>query len=220
MTTIEKVWVAGLLAVGLWGCAESDDGSDAAHTDAGTKLGGEQTDADGGSDRDVRRYVGEVDGTDIRVAILSDAQHVRLFFCGGERDVGGDTHWFNLTHDAAEVQGEEADFGLNALLAPAAVSGEYRVGDQRHRFSSRLVAPGTLSGLFEGTGECGRLGLIVSQSTPGGAIRAQGACVGPGHAPEQVNPILPIAAEGGRIRVQAPGGDGTLLLTAAELTPL
>ena len=51
---------------------------------------------------------------------------------------------------------------------------------------------------------CGRVGLIVTQPSPDETATAQGACVGPGHLPEQVNPILPIARrDDGSIRGRA-----------------
>jgi hypothetical protein len=73
--------------------------------------------------------------------------------------------------------------------------------------------------LWEGQGECGRLGLIVTQASPTTKIQAQGACVGDGHQPEQVNPITPIASENGKVPVEAPDG-GKVLLAPATLKPL
>ena len=216
MKNIERAWGAGLVAALLWSCGSDADSEPAHTTDAGTHAESQETDADGG----IVRYVGEVQDADIRVAILTTATQARLFFCGGETNVASDTHWFNLTRNGAKVAGEEGEFGLNAQLEPAAVSGEYRVGTQRHTFTTRKLVPGTLSGLYEGSGDCGRLGLILSQSAPGAEILAQGACVGGGHTPEQVNPILPIASQDGSIRVQAPGQSDTLLLQAADISPL
>lgn len=216
MKNFEKAWGAGLVAALVWSCG-SDADSEPAHTnDAGTQAESQWTDADGG----VVRYVGEVQDADIRVAILSSATQARLFFCGGETNVESDTHWFNLPRDGAKLESQEGEFGLNALFESAAVSGEYRVGTQRYTFTGRKLGVETLSGLYEGKGDCGRLGLILSQSAPGAEIFAQGACVGDGHTPEQVNPILPIASQDGSIRVQAPGQDDSLLLGAAGVSPL
>jgi hypothetical protein len=45
--------------------------------------------------------------------------------------------------------------------------------------------------------------------------------VGPGHAPEQVNPILPIAQDMGAISVEAPGEENvSARLQALQLPPL
>jgi hypothetical protein len=218
MTTIEKAWGAGLLAIAIWGCGGSDASGDAVHRDAGTQTDAARTDADGGAAWGTDApslYVGEVADSDVLVAVLADATRARLFFCGGETDVASDTHWFNLTRDASsDLVAQDGDFGLNAQLEPAAVSGEYRVADQRYAFSSHKLQDGDLAGLYEGTGECGRLGLIVA---PGKDLRAQGACVGGEHTPEQVNPILPISLQDGRIRVQAPGQADSVLLAPAGL---
>jgi hypothetical protein len=59
--------------------------------------------------------------------------------------------------------------------------------------------------LYEGQADCGRLGLIVQQPKKSSPVHAQGACVGSGHEPEQVNPILPVAISMGEIAVEAPG---------------
>jgi hypothetical protein len=216
MKKIDKAWGAGVLAALLCSCGADAD-SEPAHTnDAGTQAEGQRTDADGG----VVRYVGEVQDADIRVAILTSATQARLFFCGGETNVASDTHWFNLSRDGATLQSQQGEFGLNAHIESAAVSGEYRVGTQRYTFTSRKLGSDTLSGLYEGSGDCGRLGLILSQSAAGAEILAQGACVGDGHPPEQVNPILPIASQNGSIPVRAPGQEDTLLLEAAGISPL
>lgn len=218
MRHIEQTLGAGLVALALFSCAESDSNSETSHADAGSKVDSARTDADGGES--VGRFVGEVEDSDVRVAIVADDKRARLFFCGGEASVAEKTHWFNLSKDADELEVEEGKFALRARFDGDAVSGEYAVGDERRAFSSKRVDKATLAGLYEGTGECGRLGLIVSQSAPKAEIEAQGACVGMGHTPEQVNPILPISAEDGKIRVKAPGRDDSLLLGAAGLSPL
>lgn len=209
-----STWMPGLIAAALCGCAGSGSSSETDHN--------AQTDADGGSASGV--FVGEVEDSDVRVAVLLDDSHVRLFFCGGADSVADKTHWFNLTKDPGDVAVARAedDAALSAAFDLDAVSGDYSVGGERHAYTAQRVAKGTLSGLYEGKGECGRLGLIVRQSAPNAEITAQGACVGNGHTPEQVNPILPLSSQDGKIRVRAPGqsDDDILLLQAAGTTPL
>jgi hypothetical protein len=87
-------------------------------------------------------------------------------------------------------------------LTRGGLSGSVEQNDEKHSFSAVRVAPGTIAGLYEGTSDCGRIGLIVSQPDVDSDPHGQGACVGEGHAPEQVNPILPIALVDGMIRVE------------------
>jgi hypothetical protein len=167
------------------------------------------------------RYVGEVEDSDVRVAVVADAAKARVFFCGGDESFATETRWFNLELDEAELSADDGDWHLRATRDEESVYGEITHDpDAPRAFSTALVAKGTLSGLYEGKAQCGRIGLIVSQAEQGSSIEAQGACVGEGHPPEQVNPITPITSEAGKIRVQAPSEDATPLLQAATLTPL
>jgi len=217
---IEKAWGAGLLALALCGCNEAEPDSEADHADADAGVRADaQSAADGGSDS-FNVYVGEVEDSDVRVAILSDDSHARLFFCGSASSVGDKTHWFNLARDSDTIESEEAQFRVEAQFTAAAVSGEYKVGDETRSFSASKALRGTLSGLYEGKGDCGRLGLILIQRTPDADIEAQGACVGPGHAPEQVNPILPISLQNGSVRVEAKGQEDGIALQPAGVAPL
>jgi len=54
------------------------------------------------------------------------------------------------------------------------------------------VERATIAGLYEGSGPCGLLGLIVEQPSPDATPVAQGACVGDDPSIEQVNPIAPL----------------------------
>ena len=101
--------------------------------------------------------------------------------------------------------------------------GEVELGDDVTRFfRAERVAPMTLAGLYEGTADCGRLGLIVSQANKDALPTAQGACADTTEEPaQQVSPIAPITSEAGKIPVRLPGGgDAPLLLQAATLEPL
>jgi hypothetical protein len=167
------------------------------------------------------RYVGEVEDSDVRVGVVADGEHARVFFCGGDDSFATATRWFNLEVHDSELNVDDGEWHLHATHSDERVDGEITHDpDAARPFSTTPIAEDTLSGLYEGTAPCGRMGLIVSQARKGAAIDAQGACVGDGHTPEQVNPIMPLAAESGKIRVQTPTEDATALLQAATLTPL
>jgi len=167
------------------------------------------------------RWVGQVEDTDVRVGIVADSAHALLFFCGGASSFATATRWFSLDIGEGTAKFEDETWHVDARLEPNRVSGEVTRDDGVVRpFSAQRVAPDTLAGLYEGQASCGRLGLIVIQPNQTAPIEAQGACVGPGHAPEQVNPILPVAQDNGEIPVLEPGAeDATVRLHSLQLTP-
>jgi hypothetical protein len=152
----------------------------------------------------ILRLVGSVDDSDMRVAaVVEDRANARLFFCGGPSSYASSTKWIIVPIAAHGVVDFDADgWKVHGTLTGAALSGTVEQNDQRRRFSALPIASGTIAGLYEGTADCGRVGLIVSQPDADADPTGQGACVGEGHDPEQVNPILPVALEDGAIRVE------------------
>lgn len=213
-----KRWVGPGLAMALLvgGCgAGSDPGSpsspDSGHLDVADSRG-------------IWRWVGAVEETDVRMAVLVGMGRARLYFCGGADSYATTTRWFNVGFDGGEhLEFQEDDWRVHGHLAMRSVSGEVELGDDVTRmFSAELVAADTIAGLYEGKADCGRLGLIVSQADKDALPTAQGACVDTAEQQTQrVSPIAPIASETGKIQVRTPGdSDATLLLMAATLEPL
>lgn len=152
-----------------------------------------------------RVFVGTVSGSDARVGVVATDRSARIFFCGGASSVAAMTHWLpsvpidsqgkaTQPKDAAgwSMGGQVAATGVSGMVTPA--------GGVALAFRADPVTPGTIAGLYEGFGPCGKLGLIVAQSSTGDEATGQGACVPAtgGASPEQVNPIRPIerAADG------------------------
>lgn len=168
-------------------------------------------------DRALRVLVGAVEGSDIAVGAIIADRRARMFFCGGASSYASATHWFPLVElgldgdaDAGFDQTSADGFAVRGSLLGATLRGEVtRKGEASQQFSADLVQDGTLAGLYESMSDCGRVGLIVTQARQKDAARAQGACVGPGHLPEQVNPILPVTlAADGTIGVELITDDG------------
>jgi len=107
---------------------------------------------------------------------------------------------------------------VDASFAASAVHGSATLGDSGTLgFSAVPVVSGTIAGLYEGTGTCGKIGLIVTQASQADAPSAQGACIGTGLNPSvaQVNPLLPLArASDGTIEVTV-GNDPPVAVQAA-----
>ena len=141
-------------------------------------------------------YTGDVPGTDVRVGIISSEHHARVFFCGGNSSYSTMTRWLNADVDSAHQLSLPSTpnqyWGLQGNVGDSEVSGLVDMLDGTPRpFHATVVSDRTISGLYEGTAGCGRLGLIVVQSTPDTPAVGQGACVGP-QTIEQVNPLDPI----------------------------
>jgi hypothetical protein len=167
----------------------------------------------------VERWVGTVDDSDIQLgAVIENRDSARLFFCGGPSSYATATRWIILP--VAADGGFEFDDGgwtVRGTLSRAALSGTVEQNGESHRFSALKTASGTIAGLYEGAADCGRVGLIVAQPDSKTDPKGQGACVGDGHPPEQVNPILPVSLEDGAIQVKI--GDAETAVREAAPPP-
>ncbi len=153
-------------------------------------------------------FVGDVEGTDVRVGIVATRHHARVFFCGGDTSYATLTHWIPSASldpgDGALTQASDtAGWSVNGTLDEGGATGTVVAGATgSFSFHAAPVAAGTIAGLYESTLPCGEVGLIVAQDSSGDAPTGQGACVpsAPGGtaSTEQVNPIRPItrAADG------------------------
>ena len=153
-----------------------------------------------------RTFTGDVAGTDVRVGIVANARHARVFFCGGASSYQTMTRWLDTDVDAAGTidlpSTPSQPWTLEGTVGSDEVTGTIAMGNAMPRpFRATAVAERTIGGLYEGTAACGRVGLILVQSTPDAIPVGQGACVGPTIF-EQVNPLEPIVREpDGTIRV-------------------
>jgi hypothetical protein len=191
--------------------------------DAGTKKhdsGARDAEAADGAtpiETAIERFVGTVSGSDIRVAAVVESDRARLFFCGGPSSYDTATRWIIAEIEDDKVEVDDSGWVVHGTLNRGGLSGSVEVNAEKRSFSAVHVAAGTLAGLYEGASDCGRVGLIVSQPDSSSDPQAQGACVGEGHAPEQVNPILPIALEDGAIQVKV--GDTEVSVREAAPPP-
>ncbi|HKP63192.1 MAG TPA: hypothetical protein VJV78_40925 [Polyangiales bacterium] len=185
-----------LIAVSLMACTESDTLGKVTHLDA-------STDEDASTPA-LRYWVGTVEDSDIRLGVAQEPERARVFFCGGPSSYATATRWVVTTLAAdGGFEFEDEGWRVSGQLSDDEIAGTLRLGsDESRDFSASPVRKGTIAGLYEGTADCGRVGLIVSQADKREEPTGQGACVGAGHPPEQVNPILPIALSGGEIRVE------------------
>jgi hypothetical protein len=173
-------------------------------------------DDDAAAPSELLRMVGAVEDSDIRLGVVADDRRARLFFCGGPTSYATATQWIIVDLDA-DGNFDDVDLGVSGRLRPDSLRGQRSVDGEEHAFDARPVRSGTLAGLYEGTAECGRVGLIVTQNAPDDEASAQGACVKPGRPAEQVHPILPVAQENGEIRVEVAGAESRVREAAAAM---
>jgi hypothetical protein len=150
-----------------------------------------------------RVFVGEVDGSDVRVGVVATDHSARIFFCGGDATYKTMTHWVPSapidSHGAVAEPADAAGWMVAGHVAAAGVSGTVTPsGGAAFTFHANPVAKDTIAGLYEAAGPCGKVGLIVAQGSSSETPAAQGACVpATGNAdPEQVIPVRPIERAG------------------------
>src|SRR6185503_13518838 len=129
-----------------------------------------------------RVYTGDVAETDARIGIIATEHRARLFFCGGASSYQTLTRWLTADitaeHQLAIPSDAGPTWGIQGKVTDAEVNGSIDIGDAMPRtFRATMVSERTISGLYEGTAPCGRLGLIVVQPTPDSTAVGQGACV-------------------------------------------
>jgi hypothetical protein len=161
-----------------------------------------------------RMWVGEVAGTDARVAVVATEHKARVYFCGGDSSFATSSKWVVAPiEDSGSMAASSASWRIEGHADASGVRGWVDRGDGvRRTFEAAPVQPGTIAGLYETTAACGRVGVIVSQPTADATPVVQGACIGAptdGNPPAtilQVNPIGPLARDAdGSIAVQPVG---------------
>ena len=171
-----------------------------------------------------RVFIGEVSGSDARVGVVATDHSARVFFCGGDTSVATMTHWFLAVplegvHGDLAPTGPTAGWSIVGQVDDTGASGTVTpTGGPVFSFHAAPVAKGTIAGLYEAAGPCGKVGLIVAQGSTTDEPAGQGACVpaSGGASPEQVNPIRPIErAPDGTIAVVVAGAQLSVHTTAA-----
>jgi hypothetical protein len=171
-----------------------------------------------------RIYVGDVSGTDVRVAVVATSNRARIYFCGGPSSYATATKWLVANIDDAQrltTAATDDAWSLDARVERGTIGGVVRLADAApHAFQASAVARGTIAGLYETSASCGggmgKVGLIVAQSTSSSEPVGQGACIeGDSATVLQVNPIMPLAPDAdGAIAVTTAGSDPALVRPA------
>jgi len=153
----------------------------------------------GGDPHGAATYVGDVDGTDMKVGIVTEGGKVAMFFCGGPTSYTQATKWFRGTAEPMTIA-----FSANGWVANASASGDMATGtvDRGNgnplHFTARKVPEDGVAGLYQLKDEHGTAGVVVLDP-----MHAQGALVpvDPAIAVEQIEAILPVSRTSDAIQV-------------------
>ena len=140
-------------------------------------------------------WVGEVEGSDVKVALAERDGTFTLFFCGGDDSYMTNTRWF--AEDAlpnAALSFTDGGWSVNGGIEKGVASGSVQTEtDAARGWTAARVDPTTIAGLYAGVAPCGKLGLIVTQATADDEPSGQGACLRVEASGmivvEQVNPV-------------------------------
>jgi len=149
--------------------------------------------------RSMATYVGQVDGTDARIALVRDDARWAAYVCGGPSTLSTLTDWFEGEAGPATDGGTEAQSDgklLRVRFTDGAAIGSVFTGTEM-LFSASRVFDGATTGLFQLSERGCRSGLIVpppGQGGPQGVYCANLDPAGNGISTmyKQVNPLLPI----------------------------
>lgn len=174
---------------------------------------------------EARVLVGEIEGTDIALAVLVDGDDISVYQCGDEDNVDTETRWYHGTigtsddPDAFDLEAETEDGRITGRRSADGLEGEVELSDGTiASFRVEGVADDAEAGVY--LAQDGDLSTGVIVRGEGDALEFQGATCDQ-VACFQVIILAPIAIDGGRFSVQADTG-GTALDTVVErvLAPL
>jgi hypothetical protein len=169
-------------------------------------------------------YIGGVDGTDARIALVRDEALWAAYVCGGATTLTSLTEWFQgegVPSPEAGAEIESHGKRLRVTFSDGAATGSVVAGDALP-FSATRVPEGTTAGLYELYERGCRSGLIVPSSGDGApqgvhcaTLDATGASISP--LTEQVNPLSPLTLTDRGIPCRVPSDAQTLYLTPVVL---
>jgi hypothetical protein len=144
-------------------------------------------------------YVGDVDGTDMKIGIVTEGGKVAMFACGGPTSYAQATKWFRGASEPMTIS-----FSSDGWVAKASASGDMATGTIDRgtgiafRFTAKKVPEDGVAGLYELKDQNGTAGVVVIDSQ-----HAQGALVpvNPAIAIEQIEAILPVSRVSDGIQV-------------------
>jgi len=150
-------------------------------------------------------FVGSVEGTDIKVGLVTDGGKAALFFCGGPSSFTQSTRWFRGDGAPSAISFTSANWAASGSANGELASGMVNPGiGSSLRWTAKRVSEDGLPGLYESTTDPdGTAGVVVlDESTMQGAMLPKGSTA---TSVQQIVPILPITRSPDGIRVTVNG---------------
>ena len=179
---------------------------------AGFGCGDEDGSSGGPAPVTQQTFVGDVPGTEMRVAVVRDGDDVALFFCGGATTFATATKWIRSTAAGTAFDLVADSWKATVSIQGGLVTGTVDIGDGAAlAWQGARVDEAGVAGLYEAAQSDGNVGVIVALDEAGAAF-AQGALVTPTIA-AQVVPIAPVERVSDRLRVSVLFADGPKNIT-------
>ena len=177
------------------------------------------------SDETPSVYVGSVEETDAKIALVRDGARWAAYLCGGAETLGS-TAWFKGergTGKRADVIAAAGDHDLDATITTEDASGSVTVNGKVARFEAARVTQTGAVGLFYDDSNGCRSGLIVPEAgEPQGAycvdVKVEGRLAE--RSFEQVNPLMPLTLRDGFLVASAVNSADVVLRLKPVLLPL
>lgn len=118
-------------------------------------------------------WIGALEGTDARVGLVREGAQVALYVCGGPTSMPA-TRWFrgSVRGDGA-IELSSTGASVRAALDASGWSGTLTMApDPVRTFTLRAARTGSAEDLYEGTLDGGSVGVVVTENTMQGVLRA------------------------------------------------
>jgi len=133
-------------------------------------------------------FVGDVEGTDVRVGVVTENGKVAMFFCGGPTSLDASTRWLRGASPPSALDLTAQSWTAKGTASGASASGTVDRGDGKAlRWTARRVGEDGLPGLYELVDAEGTAGVVVLD-----ADHAQGAFIPKTGAVQQIEAIRPV----------------------------
>jgi hypothetical protein len=182
-------------------------------------------DAEEGSEQ---LFIGAVDGSDAKIALVRDDAHWIAYVCGGATSLSSLTAWFQgaLASGRDDVTAELDEETLVASFAGDLASGTLiKDSTEARSFTAERVTSDVPAGLFQAVTSGCRTGLIVPPPADGAPQGVYCANVAPPTIRlfEQVTPVTPMNPRNSVVRARVLDSQGQivdLVKVALPLAPL
>ena len=167
-------------------------------------------------------YVGLVEGSDARVAVVEDGEDLVAYLCGGPTSFATLTRWFRapLPEQGSPFRLEKDGVVIEGTIDEGLAEGEVEAPDgTRLAFHAEATPRGDLAGLYGAEDEGCMTGVIVTPAGPGEEPLVQGTWCSASGSRAQVIPILPAQLQPRGIEVRVVVGAETRHLFVTPFRP-